>query len=113
MTLYGIRNCDTVRKARKMLDTLGIIYKFVDFDETPVNETLIRQWLEYTKLETLFNTRSTTYRTLGLKMKLRNDTDKIRWMAEENRLIKRPVLDTGNMLIVGFDQALYQILPKG
>ena len=112
MKLYGIKSCDTVRKARKYLDEANISYTFVDMDETPIDASDIKRWLNTVDIGILFNTRSTAYRTLGLKERIRNDHDKIRWMAKENRLIKRPVLETPEKVIVGFSRDHYHQLAK-
>jgi Spx/MgsR family transcriptional regulator len=64
VTVYGIKNCDSVRKALRFFKNHEIAYELIDFRETPVDEATIRRWLENTDLKTLFNTRGTTYRTL-------------------------------------------------
>ncbi len=113
-TLYGIRSCDSVKKARKVLENANIAYRFVDFDETPPDEALLREWAKHVGVDTLFNTRSKTYRDLGLKKKSLDENDKIAWMVRENRLIKRPVLVENDRVTVGFDTAYYDnITAKG
>jgi len=67
MKLYGIKTCDTVRKARKYLKEYGIDYTFVDMRESSVGCETIDRWLEQVEIGTLFNKRGTTYRKLGLK----------------------------------------------
>ena len=106
--LYGIKNCDSVRKAVKFLKAHSIPYEFIDFRETPVDEATIRRWLEKSDLKTLFNTRGTTYRTLGLKALDLSDEEKIGWLAKENMLIKRPVLEFEDKVIVGYNESEYQ-----
>jgi Spx/MgsR family transcriptional regulator len=114
MTLYGIKHCDTVRKARRYLDTRGVHYTFVDFDENAPDTTLLLRWLEKIPLKSLLNTRSTTYRELKLKTRNPNDDEKIVLMAQHNRLIKRPVLETDDDVIVGFDAQRYgEFIEKG
>jgi Spx/MgsR family transcriptional regulator len=107
LKLYGIKNCDSVRKARKYLDTHQIGYTFIDFRETPVSEETIRQWLDQTDLKTLLNTRGTTYRTLKLKEKNLTDEEKIGWLAKENMLIKRPVIVLDKKVIIGYNESEY------
>jgi Spx/MgsR family transcriptional regulator len=107
LKVYGIKNCDSVRKARRFLKASGIDYEFIDFRETPVSETEIRQWLQKSDLKTLFNTRGTTYRTLKLKEMDLSDEEKIGWMAKENMLIKRPVITTDGQIIVGYNEPEY------
>jgi len=84
--VYGIKNCDSVRKALKYLKSHGIPYRFIDFREIPVDETTIRSWLDKADLKTLFNTRGTTYRTLKLK---------------------RPVICFDEKVIIGYNQSEY------
>ena len=106
--IYGIKNCDSVRKAIKYLKNNNIAYEFIDFRETPVGKETISAWLKTTDIKTLFNTRGTTYRTLGLKDRNLDDTEKEEWLAKENMLIKRPVITLGNDVIVGYNESAYQ-----
>jgi len=106
--IYGIKNCDSVRKALKYLKYHNMSYEFIDFRETPVEQNTINQWLQSTDIKTLFNTRGTTYRTLGLKDLNLNDKQKEEWLAKENMLIKRPVITFNNNVIVGYNESLYQ-----
>ncbi len=108
MKLYGIKTCDSVRKARKFMKEHGIDYTFVDFRETPVDAAKIAQWLEKVSIDTLFNNRGTTYRTLRLKEKNLTDAEKAEWLAKENMLIKRPVIEYGDLAIVGYNEAKYR-----
>lgn len=107
LKIYGIKNCDSVRKAIKYLKTNDIPYEFIDFRETPVDEATITAWLRSTDIKTLFNTRGTTYRTLKLKELDLNDEEKQNWLAKENMLIKRPVITLDNKVIVGYNETLY------
>lgn len=105
--IYGIKNCDSVRKAIKYLNNNNLSYEFIDFRETPVKAPLIATWLKGTEIKTLFNTRGTTYRTLGLKELNLSDEQKQTWLAKENMLIKRPVITLDNKVIVGYNESLY------
>ncbi|MFT7879664.1 MAG: arsenate reductase family protein [Sulfurimonas sp.] len=105
--VYGIKNCDSVRKALKYLKNHGLAFEFIDFRETPVSETEISKWLEQSDIKTLFNTRGTTYRTLKLKELNLDDEGKKAWLAKENMLIKRPVITLDNDVIVGYNESLY------
>lgn len=107
LKIYGIKNCDSVRKAIKFLKTNDIPYEFIDFRETPVDDTIIASWLKSTDIKTLFNTRGTTYRTLKLKELDLSDQEKQNWLAKENMLIKRPVIVLDNKVIVGYNETLY------
>lgn len=107
LKIYGIKNCDSVRKAVKFLKTNDIPYEFIDFRETPVNIDTVNHWLQDTDIKTLFNTRGTTYRTLKLKELNLNDADKSHWLAKENMLIKRPVITFNDKVIVGYNESQY------
>jgi len=107
ITVYGIKNCDSVRKAIKFLKKYELDYVFIDFRETPVSKETILSWLQHTDIKTLFNTRGTTYRTLKLKDLDLSDEQKVTWMAKENMLIKRPVITFENNVIVGYNETQY------
>lgn len=107
LKIYGIKNCDSVRKAIKFLKTNKIAYEFIDFRDTPMDDRTIASWLKSTDIKTLFNTRGTTYRTLKLKELDLNDDEKQKWLAKENMLIKRPVITLDNKVIVGYNETLY------
>jgi len=108
--VYGIKNCDSVRKAIKFLKSHGISYEFIDFRETPIVQETIDAWLEGSDLNTLFNTRGTTYRTLKLKEMHLSDDEKRQWLAKENMLIKRPVITFEKSVIIGYNESQYQNL---
>ncbi len=106
--VYGIKNCDSVKKALKFFKTNNIDYELVDFKITPVDCATIDEWLQSVDLKTLFNTRGTTYRTLGLKALNLTDEEKAAWLCKENMLIKRPVIEYNGSVIVAFNQSLYE-----
>jgi Spx/MgsR family transcriptional regulator len=105
--VYGIKNCDSVKKALKYLTANHIPYEFINFRETPVDLDTILGWLTHTDIDTLFNTKGTTYRTLKLKEVSLSDTEKTQWLAKENMLIKRPVITGHNQIIVGYNESHY------
>ncbi|MDP2077596.1 MAG: arsenate reductase family protein [Sulfuricurvum sp.] len=108
VTLYGIKNCDSVKKALKFLNERSIPYNFVDFKISPVDINKINAWLTHVDISVLLNTKGTTYRTLNLKSLDLNDNDKAQWMSKENLLIKRPVIEYNSNIIVGFDLSKYE-----
>jgi Spx/MgsR family transcriptional regulator len=109
MTIYGIKTCSTVGKARKFMRENGIEFDFVDFKEVSVDEVKIRSWLTKVDIKVLFNTRGTKYRTLKLKELNLDNEGKIKWMAKENYLIKRPVIEYGEgELLVGYNESEYR-----
>jgi len=110
LKIYGIKNCDSVRKAVKFLKYHNIPYTFIDFRETPVSQECVDAWLEKSDIKMLFNTRGTTYRTLKLKEKNLTDDEKRQWLAKENMLIKRPVITFEKQVIIGYNESQYQNL---
>ena len=105
--VYGIKNCDSVKKALKYFINHNIEYELFDFKEKKVPCETLTSWLEKTDLKTLFNARSTTYRTLKLKELNLNDDEKKEWLCKENMLIKRPVVSYDGNLLVGFKEENY------
>lgn len=113
MKIFGIKNCDTVKKTLKFFDKKGISYDFIDFKTTPPNCEQIRRWAGAVGVKKLFNTRSTTYRNLKLKEQNPGDTAKIEWMCKEPLLIKRAVVEKGDTVIVGYDEDALNKLIEG
>lgn len=111
MTLYGIKNCDTVRKARKWLDAEDINYTFHDFRADGLSKKELRAWVKSVGWEKLLNCRGTTWRQLPEKD--RETVDEARatdLMLANPTLIKRPVLVRGKQVHVGFSPADYKKL---
>ena len=108
--IYGIPNCDTVKKARSWLTAAGVDYQFVDFKKTPPDEALIRRWLQDIPLETLLNRRGTTWRPLCAHARATAESEEgaVRLMAAHPSMIKRPVLDNGKQCYAGFQPELYE-----
>lgn len=108
VTVYGIKNCDSVKKALKFFNEKSIPYSFVDFKSSPVDIDKVKKWLNQVDMSILLNTKGTTYRTLGLKSLDLDDNDKAQWISKENLLIKRPVIEYNSNIIVGFDLSKYE-----
>ncbi len=108
MTIYGIKTCSTVGKARKFFKEHEIAYEMVDYKVEQIDEKKIREWLKKVDIDTLFNKKGKKYRDLKLKELDLDDEGKIAWMAKENYLIKRPVIEAKDKLIVGFDEDKYK-----
>lgn len=106
--VYGIKNCDSVKKALKFFEAHNIACELVDFKTTPVDCATINHWLQSVDIKTLFNTRGTTYRTLGLKALDLTDDEKASWLCKENMLIKRPVVEYDGKVLVAFNQSMYE-----
>lgn len=108
-TLYGIPNCDTVKKARKWLEANGIDYQFHDFRKDGIDEAMIRNWMKTQSWEILLNKRGTTWRQLPDDVKSAVDESRaVSLMAEHPTLIKRPVTVSGKKTAVGFKEQDYQ-----
>ncbi len=108
--LYGIKNCDSVKKAVKFLKARSIDFEFIDFKTTPVDCDIVTPWLKHVDMKKLFNTRGTTYRTLKLKELDLNESQQLQWLCNENLLIKRPVLDIDGKITVAFKEEEYEAL---
>ena len=113
MTLYGIPNCDTIKKARAWLDKQGVNYQFHDYKKDGITKTQLTAWCKECGFETLINQRGSTWRNLPTSAKENlTQTHAINLMMKNPSLIKRPILDIGSSRIVGFDEAQYQLLLK-
>ena len=109
VTIYGIKNCDTVKKARKWLDANSVPYTFHDFRVDGIDKTLVNDFLKQIELETLINKRGTTWRNLAAEEKeIKNKTQAIALMIDNPAIIKRPVLDVNKTLTVGFSEESYK-----
>ena len=109
ITLFGIKNCDTVKKARKWLDTHDIEYHFHDFREDGLDQGAVRDWLDELGWETLVNKRSTSWKALDQSSRDSMDTaSALAAIMAQPTLIKRPLLDTGKERHTGFSAASYQ-----
>jgi arsenate reductase len=109
ITIYGIKNCDTMKKARSWLDQAGIGYTFHDYKTAGIDKAHLERWSKVVGWETLLNRAGTTFRKLP-------DTDKegltaakaMKLMLAQPSMIKRPVLETGKALLVGFKPEDYK-----
>jgi arsenate reductase (glutaredoxin) len=114
ITIYGIKNCDTCRKAVKWLEAEGLDYRFHDFREDGIERNVVLDFISNLGLESVVNRRSTSWRNL-------NEADKavveqggqaavVALLVENPTLIKRPVFDTGEAMINGFSAAQVAVL---
>ncbi|MBL1293838.1 MAG: ArsC family reductase [Thiotrichales bacterium] len=109
VTLYGIKNCDTVRKARRWLDDNGVSYDFHDFRADGLTKTKVSQWLKVIDQDILVNRRGTTWRKLDDAQKSVSTKSAIAdLLVEQPAIIKRPVLELNNELHIGFKEADYE-----
>lgn len=108
-TLFGIHNCDTVKKAQKWLAQNNIDYTFHDFRKDGLTADLVNQFLTKTDWSTLINKRSTTYRNLDEQVKNNLDGDTaLKIILEQPTLLKRPVLVIEGNVHLGFKEQQYQ-----
>jgi arsenate reductase len=109
-TIYGIKNCDTMKKARAWLDQHGVAYDFHDYKAAGIDRERLERWSKKLGWETLLNRAGTTFRKLSDKDKQDVDARKaIALMLEQPSVIKRPVLDLGHdRLLVGFKPDTYE-----
>ena len=108
ITIYGIKNCDTMKKARAWLDGHGVAYEFHDYKTAGAPKEKLKAWCDELGWETLLNRAGTTFRKLpeadkeGL-----NERKALALMLEQPSMIKRPVLEVGGKLLVGFKPDIY------
>jgi Spx/MgsR family transcriptional regulator len=109
MTIYGIKNCDTMKKARAWLEKHGVDYAFHDYKVAGIDRERLERWSKKVGWETLLNRAGTTFRKLPEKDKSALNADKaIALMLDQPSMIKRPVLDLGGgKLLVGFKPDAY------
>ncbi len=114
LKVYGIKNCDTVRKALKWLDENNLKYEFQDFRKDPVSVDEIQKWDAAVGREKLVNKRGTTFRKLEEAEKAQLEGEAPFGMLSENpTLMKRPVFDDGTTVVVGFTDAEKKSLLQG
>ena len=106
--VYGIKNCDSVKKALKFFKANDLAYELFDFKSENLPCEKIADWLQISDIKTLFNARSTTYRNLKLKELNLDENSQQEWLCKENLLIKRPVVEYKGELLVGFNEEQYQ-----
>lgn len=111
VTLYGLKNCDTCRKAKKALEAAGKTVTFVDIRGDAVTDRNILRWMDEAGQDVLLNTRSTTWRGLSDRVKKDVDEDKALKLLNKHRaLIKRPVIEWGQEVFVGWKADVQDVL---
>jgi len=109
ITIYGIKNCDTMKKARAWLDGNGVAYAFHDYKAAGIDRARLEKWAGDVGWETLLNRAGTTFKKLPDKDKAGITEKKaLALMLAQPSMIKRPVLDAGGKLIVGFKPETYE-----
>jgi arsenate reductase len=109
VTIYGIKNCDTMKKARAWLDAHGVAYAFHDYKSAGIGRGALEGWSRAAGWEALLNRAGRTFRALPPKdQEGLGERKAIALMAAQPSMIKRPVLDVGGKLLVGFKPEQYQ-----
>ncbi|MDH4944161.1 Spx/MgsR family RNA polymerase-binding regulatory protein [Sulfurimonas sp. C5] len=106
--VYGIKNCDSVKKALSFFKKHDLAYELFDFKVESLPCEKIDRWIEHVSIKDLFNSRSTTYRNLKLKELNLDENGQKEWLCKENLLIKRPVIEFNDQVLVGFNEENYQ-----
>ena len=108
ITIYGIKNCDTMKRARAWLDSHGVAYDFHDFKSAGIAKDKLKQWSDRLGWEVLLNRAGTTFRKLPEDEKEGlNEKKALALMLAQPSMIKRPVLEVGGNLLVGFQPEIY------
>lgn len=106
--VYGIKNCDKIRKTKKWLEDNDIEYEFFDLKKEPLSREELEEFVHRVGLETLVNKRGTTWRNLDLKDKDLNDDELFEILLENQTMIKRPILISGEAILVGYDEDAFE-----
>jgi Spx/MgsR family transcriptional regulator len=110
--VYGIKNCDTVKKALNWLESKKITWEFHDYKSKGIAEAKLKEWCKQTGWESLVNKKGTTWRQLddALKTKIVNEKAAIDLMVGKTSIIKRPLIEKdGKIIALGFDATNYSI----
>ena len=109
MRVHGIANCDTVKRARSWLGEQGVGYEWVDFRKQPPTKAQLLGWAQSVGWEALLNRRGTTWRSLdeAQRSAVRDEASAIALMLERPTIIRRPVVEAGGDVVVGFDAPDY------
>lgn len=111
IVLYGIKNCDTIKKARAWLEASQIDYRFHDYRVDGLDQALLEQFIGQLGIDAVLNQRSTSWRQLSDAQKSDMTPEKaMQLMLETPTLIKRPILSIGDQLFVGFKPDLYSTI---
>ena len=113
LKIYGIKNCNSMKKAFDLLTELGLAYEFHDYKKQGIDAETVKKWLDAKGPELILNKKGTTWKKLSeaeQQAALSSEEKLIETLTTHSSMIKRPVLDTGADLLVGFDEATYRDL---
>ncbi len=113
ITIFGIKNCDTMKKARDWLEAEGVAYDFHDYKTAGIDRAHLESWVKELGWEAVLNRAGTTFRKLPDAARENLDAEKaIALMLEQPSMIKRPILDLGDRRLAGFKPDLYRAALK-
>jgi Spx/MgsR family transcriptional regulator len=109
ITIYGIKNCDTMKKARNWLDAKGVVHVFHDYKASGIDRAHLERWVETSGWETVLNRAGTTFRKVDEAERTDLNAEKaIALMLDQPSMIKRPVLEADGKLLIGFRPETYE-----
>jgi len=112
INIYGIKTCNTVRKAIKFCKENGLEHTFIDFRAVPLEEEKVKYFASKVDINLLFNNRGTKYRDLKLKELNLDENGKLDWLIKENMLLKRPVVEYSkndeDKVLLSFNEEIYK-----
>lgn len=106
--VWGIRNCQSVKRALVFLDSRNVHYDFIDYKKNPPSISQLREWVKHKGIDNVLNKRGTTYRALGLAEQNLSEEELLEQMHKNPTLIKRPILIGENILEFGFTKEGYE-----
>ena len=109
ITIYGIKNCNSVKKAFDYLDEKKIVFEFHDYKKSGISAQKLEEFVQYFGLEKVLNKKGTTWRKLSEEEqnKIVDDKSAIDLMVQNTSMIKRPIIDLGSKKLIGFDEKEY------
>ena len=108
INIYGIKTCSSVRKAIKFCKDYELEYSFIDFRATPLESEKVQYFASKIDINILFNNRGTKYKDLKLKELNLDDDGKLEWLCKENMLLKRPIVEYNDNVLVAFNEEEYK-----
>jgi arsenate reductase (glutaredoxin) len=110
--IYGIKNCDTMKKAFDWLTAHNIPYEFHDYKKLGISEDKIQQWLTQKPWDILINRAGTTWKKLSDEEKSTDEKGAIKLMTEKPSMIKRPIIENDKIVVMGFNSDTYEQIFK-
>ena len=110
--IYGIKNCDTMKKTFDWLTTNNVPYEFHDYKKTGISEDKIQEWLTQKPWDVLINRAGTTWKKLSEEEKSIDERGAIKLMMEKPSMIKRPIVENVKIVVMGFNSDTYEQIFK-